>query len=97
MEPVCRIEIVIDAPHVPQVIALLERHGLTGYSLIHGVTGSGERGRRLGDELTSVSSNSYLLTTCPPESLEAVAADLRPLLVQVGGMCLVSDARALKH
>ncbi len=97
MEPVCRIEIVIDAPHVRQVIAVLERHGLTGYSLIRGVTGSGERGRQLGDELTSVSSNSYLLTTCPPDRLEALADDLRPLLAQVGGMCLVSEARALKH
>ncbi len=97
MIPVSRIEIVIDAPHVPQVIAVLARHGLHGYSLIRSVTGSGERGRRLGDELTSVSSNNYLLTTCPPERLEAVTEDLRPLLARVGGMCLVSDARFLDH
>jgi PII-like signaling protein len=97
MEPVCRIEIVIGAPHVPQLLEVLERHGLRGYSQIRGVTGAGERGHRWGDELTSVSSNSYVLTTCPPARLDALADDLRPLLAQVGGMCLVSDARWLPH
>jgi len=97
MEPICRIEIVIDALHVPQVIALLGRHGLRSWSLIRGVAGSGERGHQRGDELTAVSSNNYLLTTCPPDRLDAVAADLQPLLAQVGGMCLVSEARSLRH
>jgi PII-like signaling protein len=97
MKPVHRIEIVIDAPHSARVIELLARHGLRGYSLIRGVSGSGERGAQFGDELTGVSSNHYILTTCPPDKLDAVTDALRPVLRQVGGICLVSEANWLVH
>jgi hypothetical protein len=97
MEAVCRIEIVIAAPHSERVLALLDREGLHGYTLIRGVTGGGERGPQRGDEITGVSSNHYILTTCPPARLDAVTAALRPLLKKVGGVCLVSDARWLRH
>lgn len=97
MRAVHRIEIVIDSPHADRVIEILADHGIRGYTQIRGVSGSGERGRMHGDELTGVSNNNYILTTCPPENLEAVTAALRPLLKRVGGICLVSDARWLVH
>ena len=97
MQTVHRIEIVVDSPHSARVIELLESAGLRGYTLIRGVSGSGERGDRLGDDITGVSNNNYILTTCPPERLEGVLAALRPLLKRVGGICLVSDARWLLH
>jgi len=97
MQTVHRIEIVIDAPHSSQVIAILAAEGLSGYTLIRGVSGAGERGLRRGDEISNVSNNNYILTTCPPEKLGDITAALRPLLQQVGGICLVSDARWLLH
>lgn len=97
MQEVHRIEIVVDASHSPRVIRLLNEHGLKGYTLIKGVVGVGERGEQWGDEITGVSNNNYLLTTCPPDRLEALTTDLRPILKRVGGICLVSDARWLGH
>jgi nitrogen regulatory protein PII len=97
MKSVHRIEIVVDAPHSERVIELLEKRGIRAYTLIRGVSGAGERGRRLGDEITGISNNNYILTTCRPEELETVTAALRPLLERVGGMCLVSEARWLLH
>lgn len=97
MKPVHRIEIVVDAPHSDRVIACLERVGVEGYTLIRGASGSGERGVQLGDELTGVFNNHYILTTCPQDKLDEVGAALRPILKRVGGICLVSDARWLLH
>ena len=97
MQTVKRIEIVVDALHARRVIEALRAQGLEGYTLIRGVSGSGERGAQLGDEITGVSNNNYILTTCPPETLDAVTAALRPLLRRFGGVCLVSDARWLTH
>jgi hypothetical protein len=97
MTSVHRLEIVVDAPHSARVIELLAAHGVRSYTLIRGVAGSGERGPQLGDDLAGVSNNHYLLTTCPPELLEAVTEALRPLLARIGGMCLISDARWLLH
>lgn len=97
MQHVVRIEIVVDSSHSSRVIEILHEEGLHGYTLIRGVSGAGERGLQLGDEITGVSNNNYILTTCAPDKLDAVTARLRPLLGRVGGICLVSDARWLKH
>jgi len=92
MKKVHKLEIVVDAPHSPRTLKLLASHGLTGYSLIRGVVGSGKRGSQLSDDITGVNNNHYILTTCPPDRLDAVTEALRPLLRRVGGICLVSDA-----
>jgi hypothetical protein len=97
MKAVHRIEIVVAAPHAGRVIGILKDQGLPGHTLIRGVSGQGERGQMLGDEVTGASNNNYILTTCPPEKLEDVTEALRPVLKRVGGICLVSDARWLLH
>jgi len=97
MIPVKRLEIVVDAPHGPRITELLMRHGLGGWSVVPNVTGRGERGPQYGDELTGVSSNHLIVTTCPPDALEPLLADLRTLLERSGGMCLISDAQWLRH
>ena len=97
METVHRIEIVVDAPHAKRVLEKLQSVGLLGYTLIRGVYGSGERGAKLVDEITGVSNNNYILTTCPPDRLEEVTDALRPLLRRFGGVCIISEARWLSH
>jgi nitrogen regulatory protein PII len=97
VQKVQRIEIVVDALHARRVIEALGALGLDDYTLIRGVSGSGERGAQLGDEITGVSNNNYILTTCPPEKLDEVTAALRPLLRRFGGICLVSEAIWLSH
>lgn len=97
MIPVKRLEIVIDAPFSDRVTTLLARHGLTGWTVMRGAMGRGERGDQHGDEMTGVSSNHFIVTTCAPEALDALVEDLRALLTHCGGMCLVSDAYWLRH
>ena len=97
MIDVKRLEIVVDAPHSEQVTKVLEAHGLTGWTIVRGAMGKGERGHQLGDELTGVSSNHVIVTTCEPAHLDGLVEELRTLLTRCGGMCLVSDARWLLH
>lgn len=97
MIPVKRLEIVVDAPHSERVTELLARNGLTGWTVVRGVSGSGERGLQLGDGITGISSNHLIVTTCSGEGLQDLAEELRALLSRVGGMCLVSDALWLRH
>ena len=97
MKKVKRVEIVIDAAHTARVIALLAEARVDGYTLVRGVAGSGDRGLRRSDDITGVSNNNYILTTCPADALETVTTALRPVLKKLGGICLVSDAEWLIH
>lgn len=97
MKKVKRVEIVIDAAHSPRVLSLLADAKVDGYTLVRGVSGSGDRGLRMSDDITGVSNNNYILTTCAPETLEQVMDALRPVLRKLGGICLVSDAEWLIH
>ena len=97
MTPVKRLEIVVDAPYSEKVVRLIERHQLEGWTLLRGASGSGERGTQLGDEITGISNNNLIVTTCTPEKLDEVLEDLRGVLARYGGMCLVSDAQWLSH
>lgn len=97
MIEVKRLEIVIDAPYGEQVTRLLKRHGVSGWTLLRGAIGAGDRGLREADELSGISNNHLILTTCPPDRLEPLLEDLRVLLARHGGMCLISDAHWLQH
>lgn len=97
MEAVKRIEIIVDALEVPDLLRRLEQAGVSGYTVMHDATGKGERGLRDGGELTDVFKNSYLIAACPPEQVRSIIEAVRPILKQRGGVCLVSDAMWVIH
>jgi hypothetical protein len=95
MTPVQRLEIIIAGPHASRVTRFLESHGLTGWTRVAGVTGAGERGLQLDDELTGVSSNQLIVAAAPPEDVAPILTELHALLRHCGGVCLVSEAHWL--
>lgn len=97
MQNVKRLEIIIDAPEVPALLAVLRDHGADGYTVISPVTGAGHRGERRNDEPGGGSGNAYVLTAFPAESTPALIEAVRPILKQRGGVCLVSDAQWVIH
>ncbi len=97
MKTVKRIEIIIDESHARFVTNLLDQRSISGYSVIRNVTGKGDRGVRDGDGLTTVFDNVYILIACDPGQVELLQPDLRKLLRDYGGVCLVSDAHWLIH
>lgn len=97
MQAVKRIEIITDSLEMREVRTVLERLGVSGYTVIPDVIGKGERGLQSGDELTGVFKNSYMLTTCAPDQLDRLVAAIRPILKKRGGVCLISDAQWVMH
>ncbi|MGQ9814102.1 MAG: P-II family nitrogen regulator [Candidatus Roseilinea sp.] len=97
MNPIKRVEIITDAAEMHHIVRILEQKGISGYTIIPDVVGRGQRGMRLGDDLSSAFQNSYLLTTCEPEAIDALVEAIRPVLQRRGGVCLVTDAWWLHH
>ncbi|MFN2200070.1 MAG: P-II family nitrogen regulator, partial [Caldilineaceae bacterium] len=82
---------------VYDLLRKLTAAGVTGYTLIRAVEGSGERGRRSGDELTGIMQNSLIIIACSPELAERITEVVLPVLRRFGGVCLVSDAEWVEH
>lgn len=97
MVAVKKIELVIDSLETKRVAEILDRLGVSGYTIINNVVGKGERGIRSADELTDVFSNSYMIIACKEDEVQKVVDELRPLLKRFGGVGLVSDAQWMVH
>jgi nitrogen regulatory protein PII len=98
MKPCKRIEIVIEQTLARRLAERLDELGAPGYTVIHGVSGRGDRGLRQADEVTGTFNNSLFLIACPDDDLVSILVEgVRPLLTRVGGICLVSEAQWLRH
>ena len=97
MKPVKRIEIITHALELKELLHSLKECGVSGYTVIHPVTGSGERGEQSGDELTGVFNNAYVLTLAEPDGAAQIIETIRAILKRHGGICLVSDAQWVRH
>ncbi len=97
MTPVKKLEIVIDHPALPVLLDRLEQIGVHDYTLIRDVEGRGHRGWMAGDGLSGEFSNCYLMIAVPPDEAQRIIEQIRPILREQGGMCLLSDALWVKH
>jgi len=97
MQQVKRIEIIIDTPELPALLAILREQDVSGYTVFGNVTGAGGRGERRNDEPGGGAGNACILTAVPPEKAAALVEAMRPILKRRGGICLVSDAGSVKH
>jgi len=49
MKNVKRLEIIVDAPELPALVAILPAESTSGCTVFHGLSGSGYRGERRND------------------------------------------------
>ncbi|MEN3028719.1 MAG: transcriptional regulator [Aquificaceae bacterium] len=97
MKSMKKVEVVVDSVYLSRALEILERSGVSGYTVIRDVLGKGERGLMSGDELTDVFKNSYLFTVCEESIALKIVEEIRPLLKKVGGVCLLSDVVWVPH
>jgi hypothetical protein len=97
MQPVKRVEIIVDSPELPALLAALRQGGVRGYTIISPVTGLGTRGERRNDEPGGGSGSACILIALPSEEAAAVVEVVRPVIKKRGGVCLVSDAQWVVH
>jgi nitrogen regulatory protein PII len=97
MQTVNKVEIIISTLEIEEVIEILERVSVSGYTLFKDVSGKGDRGISYND-LGREFSNSYITVICTTEEqLHSLVDELRPLLKRVGGVCLVTPANWVTH
>jgi nitrogen regulatory protein PII len=97
MKRVKKVELVVDAHEVPHLIAQLKGIGVNDYTVIREAHGRGDRGSRAGDVFSGVFDNSYVMIACSEEQSKQIVETVRPILKQLGGICLVSDAMWVLH
>lgn len=97
LQTVKRLEIIINSLELKQVIKILNQVGITGYSIIHNLSGMGDRGRISNDLEPDTSGNVYVLSICDREQEEEFVQQIQPLLKKYGGVCIVSDAKSVIH
>jgi nitrogen regulatory protein PII len=92
-----RLEIIVTNPEAKPVLQLLDKHGITHYSMIRDVSGRGDRGVQDGKGLSETFINVMIICYITTEAFEAVKESLRTELSRHGGVAVVSDVNWLKH
>lgn len=95
MDTIKRIELVVPAIEVNEIVKRLEKMGVAKYSIIRHVVGRGGSGA-YSDDVDDQLTSTYILTTCKAGEENDIFWELQPILKKFGGMCLVSDAVCYK-
>jgi nitrogen regulatory protein PII len=97
LEPIKKVEIIIDAYYVGDILELIDKAEISGYTIIKDVRGKGERGLRDGMGLIDEFRNSYIMVCCTEEQVMQLADPIDKIVRKVGGIFLVSDSQWLRH
>jgi nitrogen regulatory protein PII len=92
-----KIEIITEKRSIEKVIEIIEKHGVTGYTIFGDVIGKGKRGEKHGDDLNDVFKNTMIVTICDQEIVEAMVPELKIFLKKISGICIISDVKYLIH
>ena len=91
-----RIEILVDAPLVPQIVTLLSKHAIRGHTVMPTLSGEGEAGAWDDDLITSAQHKISLLVVAEPGKADAFIEDIRPLLDSYGLIVMLSTINVLR-
>lgn len=95
MKSVKRVEFIIDAHEIDNILASLAKENITSYTVIKGAYGSGDHGMRGADIFSD--SLSYVLIACSEDEVKIIVEKVQPVLKSLGGICLISDAMWVMH
>ena len=94
LDPMAKIEVVIDGDQIPAVRDLFTEAGATGYTGVSGVSGFGHHGPHQGRLLfNDRASLSMLITVVPEDKVSSLVAGLRRLLEDRHGVFFVTQIR----
>lgn len=96
MNAVKRIEIIADEQEMHKILNGLEKVGVPGYTVIHGVTGKTPRATMSDDLPITGLSNVYVICCCSEDLVQQVIEIIRPILNKFGGVCYISDAMEIR-
>lgn len=91
-----KIEILVDAPLLRRVTAAAEAAGVTGYTLLPALGGSGHRGRWSDDQVTGAETKLLFWAIMDAPKAEALLDALAPLLDSHGLLLALTDVEVVR-
>lgn len=91
-----KIEILVDAPLVPRITAAAHGVGVTGYTVLPALGGSGRGGRWTDDQVTGVESRVLFMTVTTDEKAAALTDALAPVLESHGLLLMTSGVEVVR-
>ncbi len=92
-----RLEIVIEAPIVDRLVALLDKAGVTGYTVTPGLSGRGRDGswQREG-QVTATGQMHVVMSIIDPSRVDDLLAEVYPLVARQMGILAVWDVEVVR-
>lgn len=97
MESIRRVEIIVPRAELENILAMLNKNKVEGYTLLEKVSGMGHRGIQDGYGLTDTFMNSMIIWYTSVPKFEELKETIRKMLDDCGGICAVSEANWVKH
>lgn len=91
-----RIEILVDTPLVPRIVAQLKAVDISGWSLIHVDSGGGRAGEWQQDDVTGASAKTIVLAIASEAKMEALMDVIAPLLDSYRMLLTVGDVEVVR-
>ncbi len=92
LHPMKEIRIIIPGEHLKFATDMLDNLKVTGYTIIHNISGKGHHGFHTAHPMFSeVDSLVMLMTVVLEEKVQPILAGLRPLFDRYPGVLFVSD------
>ena len=91
-----KIEILVDAPLVRRVVAAAEAAGVSGYTLLPTLGGSGHGGRWSDDQVTGAEAKVMFVTITNELKSAALTDALAPLLESHGFLLVSSEVEVVR-
>ena len=91
-----RIEILVDTPLVPRVVAQLKAVDISGWSVIHADSGGGRAGEWQHDDVTGASAKTIVLAIASEAKTSGLIEAIAPLLDSYGMLLTIGDVQVVR-
>lgn len=91
-----RIEILVDTPLVPRIVAHLKAVDISGWSVIHVDSGGGRDGEWQQDDVTGAGAKTILLAIASDAKAGALMDAIAPLLDSYRMLLTVGDVQVVR-
>ncbi|MBL8671723.1 MAG: DUF190 domain-containing protein [Alphaproteobacteria bacterium] len=91
-----KVEIVVEKVRAPAIVALIERLGATGYTVMPSLAGSGHTGLRGASEVVGVFDNVIVMAVTSEDKARAIMSGAMEVLRDYAGIVLLSDVEVAR-
>lgn len=91
-----RIEILVDTPLAPRIIAQVKAVDISGWSLIHIDSGGGRGGAWQHDDVTGAAAKTIVLAIASQAKADALVDALAPLLDSYRLLLTIGDVQVVR-